>query len=62
MISAFEMWSAAAASTFRRATLNGSPASAIRPRMLSFLSRLVTADVFLTALPASGRPGVDRSD
>src|SRR5580658_10449429 len=50
-------WPAAAAWTFRRATLNGSPVSAMRPRMLSFLSRLVTADFFLTALPASGRPG-----
>ena len=56
----FERCPAAAASTCRRATLNGSPADAIRPRMLSFLSRLVTADCFLTAPPASGRPGVDR--
>jgi hypothetical protein len=29
----------------------------MRARILSFLSRLVTADFFLTALPASGRPG-----
>jgi hypothetical protein len=35
-----------AASVFRRATLNGSPVSAVRPRMLSFLSRLVTACFF----------------
>ena len=35
--------------------------SAMRPRML-FLSRLVTADFYLTALPASGRPGNGRSD
>ena len=53
---------AAAASTLRRATLNGSPVSAMRPRMLSFWLRLVTAVSSQRHCPRLAAQVLDRDD